>query len=78
MRPAELQHGVSPPTALVKGQKPLCKVSNSEERIEDCERRILGAAPAGNRVVVVGAARQLGQVVVGGLGQVVGDVVLDV
>ena len=78
MRLTELQHGVSPPTALVKGQKPLCKVSNSEEHIKACERRILGAAPAGNRVVVAGATRQLGQVVVGGLGQVVGGVVLDV
>lgn len=78
MRPTELQHGVSPPTALVKGQKPLCKVSDAEEHMKDCKRRILRAAPAGNRVVVVGATRQLSQVVVGGLGQVVGGIVLNV
>lgn len=65
----ELQQGVMPPTALVKGQKPLIQVSNARSGGQGASH-ILGTAPAGNGVVVVGTARQHSQVAVDGCREV--------
>jgi hypothetical protein len=67
----EDQQGVTPPTALVKGQKPLGGVSKGVYGMEEGWENALGTAAAGNRIIVISAARQLGEVAVGGLREVV-------